>query len=79
MLSTNIYISWDKNKEKREHDYAITAWSLSLLPEICSTVSKSFDRDKKRIVESVIKKLHQPPCPNLKIIPLSETEIIGTY
>ncbi len=45
----------------------------------CYTVSERFDGDKRQIVGSVIKKLHQPPCPNLKIMSESETEIINTY
>ncbi len=70
--STNIFVVWNKRKEKLEHDYAITAWSLSLLPEICSDVSTSFDEKKKLIVEHIIQKLHHPPCSNHNITTIAE-------
>ncbi len=66
-------------KERLEHDYAIAAWSLSLLPERCSDVSKNFDGEKRLIVECIIEKLHHPPCPNPTITAETMTEIIDMY
>ncbi len=78
-LSTNIFVAWDKRKERLEHEYAVTTWSLSLLPEIRLDVRKNFDGDKHLIVEKVITKLHEPPCPNPDITTESMTEIIDLY
>ncbi len=54
ILSTNSSVTWDKRNDRLKHDYAITAWLLSLLPEICSDISKNIDREKGLIVECII-------------------------
>ncbi len=41
-LSTMIQQSWSKRKHQLEHDYAITGWAISLLPEIREDVVKEW-------------------------------------
>ena len=49
-----------------EHDYAITGWVLSLLPEIREDVAERMDGDARMAIERVVTKLHTPPNPNPK-------------
>ncbi len=46
-LSSMIQQSWSKRKHQLEHDYAITAWALSLLPEIRKDVAERMDGNEE--------------------------------
>ena len=61
-----IQQSWSKRKHRLEHDYAITGWVLSLLPEIREDVAERMDGDARMAIERVVTKLHVPPKPNPK-------------
>ncbi len=37
-LGQAIQDSWAKRKSRLEHEYAVTGWALSVLPEICANV-----------------------------------------
>ncbi len=49
-----------------EHDFAITGWVLSLLPEIREDVAETMDGNARMAIEWVVTKLHVPPNPNPK-------------
>lgn len=66
-LSTMIKHSWTKRKTLLEHDFAVTGWALSILPEIREDVQLNLDGDKRMAIERVITKLHIAPNPNFKV------------
>lgn len=58
---------WEHRKTKIEHDYAITGWALSVMADICRDVDERIDEDNGKhrdAIERVVKRLHEPPCPN---------------
>ncbi len=65
-LSAMIQQSWSKRKHLLEHDFAITGWVLSLLPEIREDVAERMDGNARMAIKQVITKLHAPPNPNPK-------------
>ncbi len=57
-MSAMIKQSWMKRKKLLEHDFAATAWALSILPDICKDVRLHLDGDKRLAIERVLAKLH---------------------
>ncbi len=65
-----------------EHAYAVTAWALSLLPDIRADCMERLSTDKgdlRRSIDEVISRLHHPPCPNKKVASKSIDEIIDIF
>ncbi len=62
--------------DQLEHEYAITACALSLVPEICNDVLERFTGDTRDKIETVIFKLPTSPCPNTKVVNESNLVII---
>ena len=65
-----------------EHAYAVTAWALSLLPDIRADCMERLSTDKgdlRRLIDEVISHLHHPPCPNKKVARKSIDEIIDFF
>jgi len=58
---------WEHRKSKIGHDYAITGWALSVMADIHHDVDERIDEDNGKhrdAIERVVKRLHEPPCPN---------------
>lgn len=62
-LGTRVLWTWEKRKGKLEHEYAIAAWALCVKPEVMADVVGRLD-DHRNSIESVVRRLHLPPCPN---------------
>ncbi len=58
--------SWLKRKPQLEHDYAVTGWALSVLPEIQFHVASELTGEHHLMIERVVEWLHHPPCPMTK-------------
>ncbi len=71
--------SWMKRKQLPEHDFAVTCWVLSILPEIGDDVSLNLGGDKRMAIERVITKLHVDPNPNSKVANDDIELIIDTF
>ncbi len=56
-----------KRKQLLEHDFAVTGWVLSILPEIGVDFKLKLDGDKRMVIERVIAKLHVAQKPNSKV------------
>ena len=37
-IGSNIIFEWERRKVKLDHDYAITRWALSLMPEVWANI-----------------------------------------
>ncbi len=59
--------SWMKRKQLLEHDFAVTSWAISILPEIQYDIILNIDGDKRVAIEMVIAKLHVAPNPNPRL------------
>ncbi len=55
---------WHRLKSKLEHNYAITGWALSVIPEVRDGVKKRMIGIHRDALEWVVIKLHMAPCPN---------------
>ncbi len=65
-----------------EHAYAVTAWALSLLPDVrvdCMERLSADNGDLRKLIDEVISRLHHPPCPNKKVASKSIDEIIDIF
>jgi hypothetical protein len=73
--------NWCKRKTKIEHPYAIVDWALCVMEDICKDFRLRLKGAEHDAIESVVKCLHLPPCPN-KSVDLSKTssaEIVDTF
>ncbi len=61
-LSQAVYMSWSHRSYQLEHEYVITAWALSLVPEIHDDVIERLTGDMREKIETVIVKLHTTPA-----------------
>ena len=66
-LGTKIKSMWANRKVNLDHDYAITAWILSVMPEVRKDVDARISGEHREAVERVIERLHLPPCPNKSV------------
>ena len=57
-------MKWKERKFILDHDYAITAWILCVVPEVRESVKNTMTGTHRLAVEQVIERLHVPPCPN---------------
>lgn len=60
---------WNARKSNLEHDFAITAWALCVLPQVRADVKERMIGEHNTAIESIVKKLHVPPCPNKAVAP----------
>ncbi len=67
-LSSMIKQSWMKRTQLLDHDFAITGWALSILPEICDDVRLNFCDDKRMAIEQFIAKFHVAPNPKFNVV-----------
>ncbi len=66
-LGQAIQDSWAKRKSWLEHEYAVTGWALSVLPEICLNVSSDLTGEHCLMMENIVERLHVPPCPSEQV------------
>ncbi len=78
-MSQAVYMSWYHCSDQHEHECAITAWALSLVPEICNDVLERLTGNVREKIETVINRLHTPPCPNTKVANDSNVVIIDHF
>ncbi len=78
-LSCVVKQSWMKRKHLLEHDFAVTSWALSILPEIQDDVRLNLDCDKRMAIERVTVKLHVAPNSNSKIVNDKIDVVIDTF
>jgi len=55
---------WEHRVHRLEHDFAVCAWSLSVMPEVREDVVQRLDGPRRLMVEDVVRRLHVFPCPN---------------
>ena len=44
-LSSNIIFEWERRKVKMDHDYVVTGWALSVIPEVRADVDDHMTGD----------------------------------
>ena len=59
-LGSNIIIEWERRNAKLDHDYAITGWALSVIPEVRADVEELLIGDHRNTINRVVLKLHEP-------------------
>jgi hypothetical protein len=64
--------NWCKCKTKIEHAYALMAWALCMMEDVCEDVRLRLKDAECDAIEEVVKRLHLPPCPK-KCVDLSKT------
>jgi len=72
---------WDKRKSKIEHEYAIAAWALCVMPEVRKDVAARLTGTHRDAIEDVVRRLHLTPCPNThpNISRMTTADIIDTF
>ena len=55
---------WDKQKNKIEHEYAIVAWALCVMPEVRKDVAARLTGFHRDAIAEDVRRLHLTPCPN---------------
>ena len=80
-LCSKILFEWEHRKVKLDHDYAITGWALSVMPEVRANVEERLTGDHCGSIECVVSKLHKLPCPkeSKKIQGKKMGEILHTF
>ena len=63
-LGSRILFQWEKRKKKVEHDYSIYCWDLSVMPVVQDNAVERMTCVHRDYIELVVKKMHEPPCPN---------------
>ena len=63
-LGTDVKNAWRRRKEKLEHDYAITGWTLSISPEVRTDINERLGGKHRNAIECLVLRLHLVPCPN---------------
>ncbi len=77
-----VSLAWFKRKERLEHAYTVTAWALSVHPEICADCAERMSTDKgdsRKLIDEVVALLDTHPCLNKKVPTLSIDEIIDIF
>jgi hypothetical protein len=73
--------NWCKCKTKIEHPYAIAAWALCVMEDVCKDVRLRLKGAERDAIEEFVKRLHLPPCPNksVDLLKTSLAEIVHTF
>jgi hypothetical protein len=76
-----VEMAWLNRKPKLENDYSITAWALSVMPEVhddCNARLTGYHRDA---IERVVRKLFKEPFSNKipSVHGMTEDEIVDTF
>ena len=80
-LGEQILVKWKERKFMLDHDYAITAWILCVMPEVRESVKNTMTGTHRLAVEQVIERLHAPPClnPSKEVGNINISDIIYTF
>jgi hypothetical protein len=80
-FGSKILWHWERRKVKLEHEYAITAWALCVMEDVREDVRVRLTGAHRMPMETVVKRLHLPPCPNqnLEVRSMSEAQIIDVF
>ncbi len=65
-LSQAVYSTWYHHYDHSENEYAITEQDLFLVPDNLSDINDRVTGNMQKKIETVIIKLHTPPCSNTK-------------
>ncbi len=66
-IGSAVCIAWCKQKNRLKRSYSVTAWALSLQPDIqadCMELLSTDNGDLRKLVNEFVSQLHYPPCPN---------------
>ncbi len=69
----------DEDEKLLEHDFAITGWAVSILPEIWDDFRLNLNGDMRMAIKRVIGKLDVTPNPNSKVANDEIDVIIDTF
>jgi hypothetical protein len=80
-LGEQVLKAWNKRRTKLEHEYAVAGWALSVLPEVRADALERITGEHRDMIESVVLRLHVPPCPNKnpKIRGMTDEEITDLF
>ncbi len=81
-LRDAVIFAWNKQKNRLEHVFVVTAWALCLQLDIridCMEQLSTDNRDLRNMVDEVVSQLHYPPCPNKKVVKKTTDEIIDIF
>ena len=80
-LGGQVLKAWNKRRTKLEHEYAVAGWALSVLPEVRADALERITGEHRDMIESVVLRLHVPPCPNKnpKIRGMTDEEITDLF
>jgi len=70
---------WKHCQAKLDHDCAITAWALSVMPEVRDDCKQRMNGNHRDAIERVVERLHVVPCPNKKVKGMSQSAIIDLF
>ena len=59
---------WNARKEKIEHNFAITAWSLCVMKEVREDVSARMNGSHREAIEHVIRKLYFDDTRDMDVV-----------
>lgn len=80
-LGDAIAKAWSLRAQKLHHDYSITAWALSVYPEVYEDAKISITGEHREAIERVVRKLFKYPYANhiTSVKGMSEDEIVDTF
>jgi hypothetical protein len=81
LLRAAVRWNWCKHKIKIEHPYAIAAWALGVMEDVCEDVRLRLKGAERGAIEEVVKHLHLSTCPNksVDLLKTSSAEIVDTF
>jgi hypothetical protein len=56
--------AWNERSKKLDHDWAITGWALSVMPEVYKDARERLTGHHQNVIERVVRKLMTYPYPN---------------
>ena len=74
-LGGTIFNKWKKRQGKLLNDVSISAWCLSVMPEVYTDCDERKTGDHLLILRKMVRKLHVAPCPNDKVLDKTIDEI----
>ena len=57
ILGSKIILEWELRNVKLDHDYAITGWDLSVIPEVRADVEERLTGDHCNAIKRVVSKI----------------------
>ncbi len=81
-LGNAVLFAWKKRKNRLQHAYAVTAWALSLLPDIradCMERLSTDNGDLRKLIDDIVLWLRYPPCSNKKVASKSMMKLLKFF